>query len=150
MIYTIKLQDDKVRLAAAYVNLHHKDRKFLERVRAVDKYNHTNIHPIDVGNMIEFNLRNYEIDIVGYKPLNPWSKAIGYAKGKTIYINERKSFDIFDRAETIFHETMHILGFSHKGNFVTEYNLKTVPYLTANIFVNYLKEIYGNDYILKA
>lgn len=150
MIYDVKIPDLSVRMAAHYVYLHHQDPEFLKRIRSVKEFTHTKLHPIEVSKAIELNIIKLKIPIVGYKTVNPWSKAIGYAKNGTIFINERKSFGVLDRAETILHETLHLIGFSHNGNRVTNYNLQSVPYLASNIFVNYLKEIYPNEFSIQA
>ena len=142
MLYTVNIQDEKIKLGAYYVFRHYSDDKFLNRIRAVEKFNHTELNSYDVAYTIEFGLLKKQIEIRPYKSVNPWSKAIAYAKDDKIFINTRKKFGVLDRVETIFHESMHLIGFSHDGNFVTDYNLKTVPYLAANIFANYIKEIY--------
>jgi len=77
-----------------------------------------------------------------YTTFSPWSKVIGYAQGNTIYVNTRKlDLPLKDRVENIRHEIFHLQGYAHKGNRVTEFNLKTVPYLGASLFVKYLESV---------
>lgn len=137
------MQDQKISLAAYYVANNYFNEKFLEKIKAVQNFNHTELDSKEVAEKIwrEFNKLN--VNVVPYKTVNPWSKVIGYAKGNTIYVNTRKSdLSLLDRIENIFHEATHLIGFSHDGNRVTNYNLKTVPYLSANIFKNFIKEEY--------
>lgn len=96
------------------------------------------------GATIAWNTHEFSqtVYVKPYKTFSPWSKVIGYAKGNTIYVNTRKlDLPLKDRVENLRHEIFHLQGYSHKGNRVTEYNLKTVPYLGANLFVKYLESI---------
>lgn len=75
--------------------------------------------------------RNIEVKVYSYKPWNPWSVVIGYSNGSgNIYVNERKinSLDVEEYAGNIFHELLHVLGFSHGSNKITEKKKKSVPY----------------------
>jgi hypothetical protein len=82
------------------------------------------------------------ITVKHYTTWNRWSKVIGYSAKNVIYVNTRKlDLPLKDRVENIRHEIFHSQGYSHNGNRVTEFNLKTVPYLGASLFVKYLESI---------
>ncbi len=136
----VELNDPIIRMAAALVMKHYKDQDFLLKVSAIDSYNHTKDSPADVVNKIKTLGENSHIVLKSYRSTNPWSRAIAYAKGNTVYFNNRKTDDLLGRTQTVYHEFLHTLGYLHKGNFVTAYNLKSVPYRVANIFKDYIKE----------
>lgn len=81
--------------------------------------------------------------VKSYTVWNPFSRVIGHFDGDTCYLNTRKmERPLQDIVETIFHECLgHGIGFSHNGNYVTQYNLKTWPFKGANMFVKYCKSI---------
>lgn len=139
MKFTIELQNETIRKAASLVMEHCTDNRFLERL-----YEEKFLHTSHDGFMISHNIRNAKLGmtIKPYKTFSPWSKAIGYATGNTVFVNTRKlDLPLKDRVENLFHEPMHLLGYSHKGNRVNAYNLQTVPYKAAAIFVKYLESI---------
>tara|TARA_R110000868_G_scaffold268180_1_gene527408 strand:+ start:1642 stop:2055 length:414 start_codon:yes stop_codon:yes gene_type:complete len=133
--------DDKViHDAAALVEEHYKDEKFLFKLGTIQKFNYA----YDSGHDVRVKIFNSDIvmNIVPYKTKLPWSKAIGYASGDTIYVNTRKlDLPLADRVENFMHEPMHLLGYSHKGNYNNEFNRGTVPYRVAEIFRKYLESI---------
>ena len=136
----IEMQGETIRKAASLVMEHYKDPGFLVNLGAIHNFNHTNDTGYELGRKI-YN-SDMTMTIKPYSTFSPWSKAIGYASGNTIFVNVRKlDLSLKDRIENLFHESMHLLGYSHKGNRVNEYNLKTVPYLGANLFVKYLESI---------
>jgi hypothetical protein len=133
--------DLNIRDARNMVMMHLKDETFLEMVKNVASFNHTASTPMRVSMAIDDF--EGEVFLRQYRPFNPWTKAIAYAELPNIYFNSRKSFPAIDRAETICHEIMHLLGYSHKGNYVTKYNLDSVPYKVAALFRKHLESIYG-------
>jgi hypothetical protein len=136
----LEINDETIRKAASLVMEHYKDSKFLWQLGAIYEFNHTNDSGYQVGKKI-YN-SDLEIIIKPYKTFSPWSKVIGYAKGNVIYANTRKlNLPLKDRVENFYHEFLHILGYSHKGNRVTAYNLNTVPYAVSSMFVKYLESI---------
>lgn len=137
----IQVNDPTIRQAAALFLKHHNDFEFLNKVASYPGYNHTEHSPEGVSHSIDFFAENFQIVIKSYKSVNPWSKAIAYAEGNTIFFNSRKRLDVLDRVETLMHEFCHLCGYSHDGNYVTAYNLKTVPYAVGNIFKNHVKDI---------
>lgn len=136
-------KDDNVRKACEIVINHFKDDAFLKRVKEIDSFNYTNDPGIVVAHRIQ--CFNGEITIRSYRPWFRWTKAIGYEKNGVIYINEYIKLPVLDRVENLYHEIIHSVGYSHKGNYVNEFNLQTAPYLVANMFKNYIQEIYGKD-----
>jgi hypothetical protein len=140
MTYFLNIKDTNIRMAVFYVYRHYSDEEFLNQIRNVPKFNYTSLTSFQVAEKIEKEMFLKDITITPYKTFNPWSKVIAYAQNDTIFINTRKNFSIVDRVETIFHETMHIIGFEHQGNIPNSFNLKTVPYLAGNIFANYIRE----------
>jgi hypothetical protein len=138
----VLLNDPEIRKAASIVMKHYKDRAFAEMIINVDKFNHTDHSPIQVALCIESEMNSLQVDIKTYKSLNPWSKAVAYAEGNTIYFNNRRSAGLIDRAGTIMHECMHLIGYKHKGNNLSHYNIQTVPYKVQMLFERYLQGIY--------
>jgi hypothetical protein len=126
--------------ACNLVQTHHKDLDFRHNIESSV---FTNI-PEGGQHIVSGVLLNFSgmIYVKPYKTWNPWSKTIGYSTGNKIYVNMRKiHLPIKDRVENIMHECFHQMGFSHKGNYVTAYNLQTVPYKGAAMFVKYLETI---------
>jgi hypothetical protein len=134
-----EVNNETIRQACGLVQLHFKDKDLEDFFNDV-KFNYTTNN----GNDVCWNSLNFEetVYVKPYTSLSPWSKVIGYATDNTIYINTRKlDLPLKDRIENIRHECYHLQGYSHKGNKVTEFNLKTVPYLGANLFVKYLESV---------
>jgi len=140
MRFEIFINDPIIHKAANIVETHYKDQAFLNILCGVERFNftyHSGVHV--AANIASSELK---IQIKPYTSLSPWSKVIGYATDNTIYINTRKlDLPLKDRIENIRHEIFHLQDYSHKGNRVTEFNLRTVPYLGASLFVKYLKSI---------
>lgn len=136
----VNVNDETIRRAAALTIRHHADPEFLRRVASVPYFYHTEHSPEAVAGSIKFYGESAMVFIEGYKSINPFSKAIGYADGNTVFFNLRKTGSLYDRIETIMHEITHLCGYSHKGNFVNAYNLKTVPYVVGGLFKDYIKE----------
>ena len=116
---------------------HYRDSEFLDLIRNVSKFNHTE----DTGEMVAKKIEEavLVIKVVPYKTWSPWSKVVGYAEGNTIFVNTRKiNLPLADRVENYFHEATHLIGFSHRGNRPDAYNLRSVPYLTAAMFSKYV------------
>jgi hypothetical protein len=144
MKISCQVQDENTRKAASIVMKHFKDEQFISRLRNVSNYNYTEDLSHIVAERLPTIMSYLEIKIVPYKSFNPFSKAIGYAEGNTIFVNTRKlHLSYIDRIENIYHEATHLCGYSHDGNRVTQFNLRTVPYLSASIFARYIQEIYG-------
>lgn len=110
--------------------------KFLEKVKSAYGFNHTYKSPPEVAE----DIKNYSntIKIKSYTSRWPWSRAIAYTQNGVIYFNTRKSMDAYKRANTIVHETMHIMGYSHDGNTPSKYNDLTVPYYVGDMFEEFL------------
>jgi predicted metallopeptidase len=110
---------------------------FYEQLCNVEKFNLSTYNGKQVWQtMFQTELT---VEVREYKTWNPWSKVIGHAKGNVIYFNMRKKdLSQQDSVEFILHELMHLWGFKHKGNKVTAFNLKTVPYLVARMFAKYI------------
>lgn len=142
MKFNLLLNDSNIRVACALVSYHYRDTEFLQTIGEQDKFNHTTRTPKEVALQIT-EFKDLEVTIKSYKPMWRWSKAIAYAdyKTSTIYFNAYKDMSVVDRVETIFHESLHLIGFSHNGNYVTAYNLLSVPYKCSSLFVKYLKSI---------
>lgn len=138
-----KVNDESVSKACDLVRKHFDDTNFLEILRLEKGYTHTSDTPYKIAIGVRDEMDNLVVRIIPYRTMNPFSRVIGYAEGNTIYVNTRKTLPVLDRAENIFHECMHLIGYSHKGNRVTAYNLETVPYKAARLFKEYLESIYG-------
>jgi hypothetical protein len=85
----------------------------------------------------------YVAPVRTYRPWNGrFSKAIGRFYRGRIEINEfaLARMDVADVAGNIAHESMHALGYKHKGNKITPENLKSVPYVIGYWVEQWLRE----------
>lgn len=140
----VGMNDENIRRAASITMKHYADAEFLNRLAKVKKFNHTDYSPLEVSKILPVAMKDISLEVIPYKSINPFSAAIGYAEGDKIFINTRKpNLPVMDRVQTLYHESCHVVGFTHKGNRPNMYNLGTVPYLAANIFMGYVREIYG-------
>ena len=139
----VNIDDSVIRASAKLVEDHCMDKKFMQSIADVKKFNHTSLSPVEVAQALYVHSYKTEIIIEGYKSSLPWSKSLGHAKGNTIFINTRKleALDLYERCGNLYHEFCHLAGFSHDGNRVTPYNLGTVPYKAGQLFEDYIKEI---------
>lgn len=138
----VELYDPIISQAARLVIIHCVDKEFLSAVGNHPQFNHTSMTSLEVSQDI-LRLDSLDVTIRHFKPLWAWSKAIARAdyKNALIEFNQRKIGSLQDRVETIMHECLHLCGYSHDGNYVTAYNLGTVPYAVSAIFIKHLKNI---------
>lgn len=133
--------NDEIITDAVSLMIHHcTDIGFLQRIVPIT-FNYEPMNGKMLAHSIANRLVDLKITLKPYRPFSPWSKVVAYASGNTIYFNIRKQMPLKDRVETIMHESLHLCGFKHKGNRADEYNLKTVPYLAAKIFSEYVMEL---------
>lgn len=81
--------------------------------------------------VINLQLRQAPLKVFTYKPINPWSSAIGYFDGFSMHINTRKLpfMSVKDIAANLLHEYCHYAGFTHGNNYKTKDKcLYSVPY----------------------
>jgi hypothetical protein len=141
MKFLVEINDPIVKRAAHIVETHYADPEFRKLLDGI-RFNHTTFIGTQCFDIMGMNLKDAVVKILSYKTFNPWSNVIGYSIDDDIFVNTRKlHLPLQDRVENIWHELSHVAGFSHNGNRVTEYNLKTFPYLGSSIFVKYLKSI---------
>jgi len=139
MIFNVLIDNETIKRAAEIIKNHQHDFGFHARLCGVKIFNHTNNDGKEVS--LKILVSEKVITIKPYTTWNPFSKAIGYASKDVIYCNTRK-FDLLleERIENLFHEAMHCIGYAHKGNYVNDYNLETVPYKGARMFKEYVIE----------
>lgn len=139
----VKVDDPILRASARLMEEHCRDRAFMKKIAEVKHYNHTSLSPVEIAQALYVHSYDMTIIVEGYKSVNPWSKAIGYAQDNEIYVNLRKiqDLDIYERCGNFYHEFCHLAGFKHDGNRVTPYNLGSVPYKVGQIFEDYLREL---------
>lgn len=103
------------------------------------KYNHTRKTP---GQVASFIKAQANLDLTESSPecellllSVPWYKKASYRNTIAVHSHGSISFnpkflkrDMPDIINTIVHEYMHYIGFSHDGNKPTPYNLGSVPY----------------------
>jgi hypothetical protein len=133
MKITSEINDPTILKAAGLVMRHYRDAAFLEKVGRVEKFNHT----ADSAARVAIKIMGAENEIIirPYTTFNPWSRVIGHARDNIIFVNTRKlDLPLLDRVENFYHEWLHTIGYSHKGNRVNSYNLGTVPYKVAKMF----------------
>lgn len=125
---------------------HYRDPAFLQRVRESQPFNHTTDTPEVVANNIEQDTSTIKVGV--FKPLWIFSRCIASTDigTKTISFNKYKlsGTNTAERVNTLIHEYMHTLGYTHDGNYNTAYNRGTVPYRIGDMFVTYLQD---NDFI---
>lgn len=79
------------------------------------------------------------IDIYYYKPLYPWSAALGYFDGEAIHINYKKMLSHKDVVGLLLHEYAHYCGYKHGNNYKSkEKCLYSVPYWLSENVKNYI------------
>jgi hypothetical protein len=93
---------------------------------------------------------NIVVAVFGYDPIpvreytSSWffRNVLGNFSKGAININTRFSStaSVADIAGNIMHEYCHALGYEHKGNKVTPYNLKSVPYVLGYACRDWVKE----------
>jgi hypothetical protein len=140
VIIDLQVNDPVIRQAAFIFQRHCLDPFFLKMIEQVPRFNHTKLSSKDVATeLLGFQYLN--LTIKTYSPIWRWSKAIAYAdySSGTIFFNSRINGHLADRVQTMWHESSHMIGMTHNGNRLTQYNLNTVPYLGASIFLKYLK-----------
>jgi hypothetical protein len=123
--------------ACDLVMKHYQDMEFHKELIKIQSFNHTT----DNGFKVSGKILSAEIEIFikPYTTWKSWSKVIGYAEGNTIYCNTRKlNLPLRDRVSNIKHESLHLMGYSHKGNYNNDYNRGTVPYKVADLFADYV------------
>lgn len=135
------VDNETIKKAASLVVEHSQDELFLLRIMNTSSFNYTK----DSGKQIAEKIANCKkvFYVVPYTHWNPFSKTLGHFEDPNYIVNMRKvnALDLKERTANIFHECLgHGLGYSHKGNYVTDFNLKTFPYKGSQIFVEYLIE----------
>lgn len=84
-----------------------------------------------------FNLGTYS----KWRPYKSLELATYNTKTFTVlYRTQANPRSMPEMVETAFHESMHLLGFFHDGNYATEENLKTVPYKVGAIARKHIGE----------
>lgn len=75
------------------------------------------------------------VKVAFYKPMYPWSSALGYFDGDRIFINYRKILDHKALVGLLLHEYAHYCGFHHSGNLISKEKIRySVPYfLSSNV-----------------
>lgn len=79
------------------------------------------------------------VDVYFYKPIYPWSSAIGHFDGEAIHINFKKILNHNALVGLLLHEYAHYCGFSHGSNYKSKQKtLYSVPYWLSENVGNYL------------
>ena len=87
-------------------------------------------------------------NVYSYRPRWRYSKAMGYTKGKNIYINEYRLpyMSVANMVRLLIHESAHIAGYTHGGNAIHWWNKRkkyaSVPYCLGNA----AKRVVQNSY----
>lgn len=71
------------------------------------------------------------LQVFTYRPINPFTSAIGYFDGEATHINSRKlpAMEHKDIVANLLHEYSHYAGFKHGNNYKTQEKvLYSVPY----------------------
>lgn len=137
-----QINNDTIKRAVWLVNEHYQDSMFLLRLMNEKSFNYTK----DSGAQIASRIArcNSKFYVVPYIHWNPFSKTLGHFESPNYIVNMRKvnALNLRERTKNVFHECLgHGLGYSHKGNYVTDFNLGTFPYKGSEMFVQYLVDI---------
>jgi hypothetical protein len=86
-----------------------------------DKFTFTADTPVQVFNKLASMQHSLEVDVLAWKPLNPWTSAIATTfknKPGKIFINVSKipQRSVEDYVATICHEASHLMGYNHGSN----------------------------------
>jgi hypothetical protein len=133
--YIIKSDNEKLQIAGRAAALFFKQ---LELDALPVNFNFTEDTYLEVyANIIDATLclPDRYIVVKTYRPKWRFTKAIAYAKDETIFINEFKinSLEVADYVGTFVHELAHLIKYKHKGNYVNQFNLGTVPYVLGGL-----------------
>lgn len=102
-----------------------------------DFFTHTSDTPKDVVERIRWKIDPNTLGGVRKMPVREYTSSwifrnvLGYYKKGVIRVNTRFSSraDIAEIAGNLAHEYCHALGYKHRGNKITPYNLQSVPYV---------------------
>jgi hypothetical protein len=143
----VNIDNEKLKTAVALIIKHYRDKSFMDELMKVKTFNHTKDSGADVAHkLLEASI---EITVMPYRTWNIFSKVVGHAQGTVIFVNTRKlDLPIEERVENLMHETLHIIGYSHQGNYVNKYNLGTVPYAVSRLFKDHVIRIYSIEAVL--
>lgn len=115
------------------------DSPLMDDIRQKNDFKYNSKSGLDV--CLKFYSCKKVAPIFFYRPLNPFTKALGYSDGKAIHLNIKK-FSSLNEAQIIgllCHEYAHIAGFSHGNNYKTEEKcLFSVPYWISENINKYL------------
>jgi hypothetical protein len=82
------------------------------------------------------------IPVFHYKPMNPFSRVIGYFQDGKQYINKRKKLSHPALVGNLIHEYSHYCGFKHGNNTRTaEKCLYSVPYYLSDNIEKWMKQL---------
>lgn len=143
-MYYVQTVDPKIIAAAARA-----EEFFSELIRGNIElpkfFTHTSDTPQAVIGAVRVSVHDPATPVRQYTTFNRWSNVLGYTSRGAIYVNTRFSnrADIADIAGNLAHEYCHILGYSHKGNRPTAYNLQTVPYVIGYLCRDFVKKNSG-------
>lgn len=105
------------------------DPVFRRKVKAVKEFDMSD-HD---GRQVLANLLQVRCQVKLYKSKWPWSKAIAYTIGNSIYLNTRKNpRELKSMLNTLIHEAAHCADYSH-GNNSSVGKENTVPYKVGSL-----------------
>lgn len=140
--FDIKYSNHDIDYALMIVLQHFQSNSFLERVRNIGGFKHSNATGKEVARDISHF--NGAVKIKSYKPFWLWSKKVAYAKNRTIFFNARKNHDDHLKiCGTIAHELMKFMGYKHKSNCLKNQKHKTVPYMIGLMFKEHVEQLKG-------
>ena len=127
---------DMVSIDAAIVDaqiLLRSDSQMIEDIYQKKDWQYDSGTPADI--ILKLVQNREPIDVYYYKPLYPWSSALGYFDGEAIHINYRKILNHSVLVGLLLHEYAHYCGFKHGNNYKSKHKtLYSVPYwLSENV-----------------
>lgn len=120
-------------------SLFHPDSKMMTIIKYKDDFKYNSGKGIEIYNKIVS--QNVELPVFTYKPKWPWSKAVGYYDGKSVYINQYviQNLSQNEIVALLCHEAMHAHQFTHGNNYKTRDKvLHSVPYFVSENIEEFL------------
>jgi len=117
-----------------------RDEDFLRDISSIQSFYYSTDTGAEVVKKISTGAVAY---VSTYRTRNPWSSVTAKTVGHSISFNSwNNPRPLKFMVNTLVHEYLHVLGYSHKGN-NPKGNEKTVPYLVGDIAERYVSKYIG-------
>lgn len=125
------------------------DRQFFEELVSIKEFWNAEVTGIAIYEcLVNAYQRPADVKIMGWKRFKPWYRnTTAETVGRVIELNPKfMNRDAADIANTLVHEWLHTIGFSHIWNNPKKYPiiLKSVNYVVGNLVEKHVRRIHGN------